>query len=169
MPGQPGRKAFPEPGIRPARPACSGQGWGPSQSPLFPTTTLTTPNTAWQDPSGLPPPILTLGNKLTQRCVPSPPLPTPTSPPGEKVIQDSYLPTNHHQAGSHTHTSAITDRHVCTLNFHSQVHSKQGTPRSCQQHTHGSSWPHSQTQDNSVIKSVIHTAPSRRYTRDTKQ
>ena len=63
-------------------------------------------------------------NKLTQRCVPSPSHPTPTSPPGEKVTQDSHLPTNHHQAGSHTHTSAITDRHVCTLNFHSQVYSQ---------------------------------------------
>lgn len=32
MPGQPGRKAFPEPGLRPARPAGSVQGRGPRQA-----------------------------------------------------------------------------------------------------------------------------------------
>lgn len=155
MPGQPGRKAFPEPGTRPARPACSVQGWGPGRAHLLPTPTRTAPNTASQDPSSF---YLQSPQQAHPKVHPG--LPPPTASPGRKSHRTHiHPPTRHCQAGSHWPACVHTQLQLAGVQ-------QAGHPPLPHTHTRTSSQPCSYTQADSVIKSVTHAVPAQKHTRE---
>lgn len=123
MPGQPGRKAFPESGMKPTRPACSDQDRGPSWAHLLPMPTQAAPKTASQDPFRL----LPLRYCPRQQAHPKVnPIFSSPSQHAPHQVRKSHK-THHHQSPPE---QAVTqhyhaDSHTRTFNFTSQVCSKQ--------------------------------------------